>query len=191
MSNSRVRRGELLTLASELFASRGFANTTVDEIGAAASISGPALYHHFANKESILGEMLIDISQYLLAGAQEAVADGGSHVLERLVRHHATFAVDRRALIEVQFRDLVYANEEAQRQIRRLQATYANLWVRELMDRTLDLNRKVAQSAVLSVFGLLNSTPYSRTLPRREAIALLERLAFGAFQAASELPSAV
>lgn len=181
-----MRRGELLTLASELFAARGFANTTVDEIGAAASISGPALYHHFANKESILGEMLIDISCYLLAGAQKAVADGGSDVLERLVRHHATFAIDRRALIEVQFRDLVYANEQAQRRIRRLQATYANLWVRELMGRMLGLDRKVARSAVLSVFGLLNSTPYSRTLPRGEAIALLERLAFGAFRAASE-----
>src|SRR5690606_17721877 len=41
------RREELLAVAANLFAARGFTNVTVDDIGAAAGVSGPALYHHF------------------------------------------------------------------------------------------------------------------------------------------------
>ena len=44
------RRVELLAVAAQLFAERGFANVTVDDIGAAAGVSGPALYHHFDGK---------------------------------------------------------------------------------------------------------------------------------------------
>ena len=90
------RRQELLSIAAELFAARGFANVTVDEIGDAAGVSGPALYHHFSGKEALLGEMLIDISEYLLDGGRAVVAAGGDDVLERLVRFHAEFAVHDR-----------------------------------------------------------------------------------------------
>ena len=62
------RRQELLSIAAELFAARGFANVTVDDLGDAAGVSGPALYHHFSGKEALLGEMLVDISEYLLEG---------------------------------------------------------------------------------------------------------------------------
>ena len=64
------RRQELLKIAADLFADRWFANVTVDDIGEAAGVSGPALYHHFAGKEALLGEMLVGISQYLLDGGR-------------------------------------------------------------------------------------------------------------------------
>ncbi|MEY2401791.1 MAG: hypothetical protein QOJ08_1902, partial [Ilumatobacteraceae bacterium] len=55
------RRDELLSVAADLFAERGFTKVTVDDIGNAVGVSGPALYHHFDGKQSLLGEMLVRI----------------------------------------------------------------------------------------------------------------------------------
>ena len=63
------RRDEPLSLAADLFAARGFAGVTVDDIGEAAGVSGPALYHHFDSRESLLGEMLVRNSESLLTKA--------------------------------------------------------------------------------------------------------------------------
>jgi AcrR family transcriptional regulator len=184
-TRKRPRRAELLTIAAELFAARGFANVTVDDLGAAAGVSGPALYHHFSGKEALLGEMLAGISQYLLDGGQAIVADGSANVLDRLVAFHATFAVDDRALITVYFRDLVNATDDDQRRIRRLQAQYAALWIDELMAANSALDKRTAAATVHATFGLLNSTPFASTLPRAPMLALLNRLATASLHAAS------
>jgi AcrR family transcriptional regulator len=56
--NRRVVQGEatrqaLLDAARALFGSQGYAATSLDEIVAAAAVTKGALYHHFADKESL------------------------------------------------------------------------------------------------------------------------------------------
>jgi AcrR family transcriptional regulator len=46
-------RAALLNAARALFAARGFADTSVDEIVSAAKVTKGALYHHFRNKEGV------------------------------------------------------------------------------------------------------------------------------------------
>jgi AcrR family transcriptional regulator len=104
------RRAELVSIAASLFAERGFANVTVDELGAAAGVSGPALYHHFDGKEALLGEMLVGISRSLLdRGLAIVDAARGETALDELIDMHVDFALDDRALITVHFRELVHA----------------------------------------------------------------------------------
>jgi AcrR family transcriptional regulator len=178
-----ARRTEILRIAADLFAGRGFANVTVDDIGAAAGVSGPALYHHFAGKEALLGEMLIDISQYLLNGGRDVVASGGD-VLGGLIRFHAEFAVERRSLITVHFRDLVHASAADQAKVRSLQARYVSLWTDELQRLSPTVERNAAHAAVHATFGLINSTPFSSRLPRAAMLPLLTTMAEGAVRAA-------
>jgi AcrR family transcriptional regulator len=52
------RRGEVLAAAAELFASRGYAATTVREVAEAAGMLGGSLYYHFDSKESMIDEIL-------------------------------------------------------------------------------------------------------------------------------------
>lgn len=52
------RREELLRIAGQLFAERGFKNTTVRDIADAAGILSGSLYHHFDSKESMVDELL-------------------------------------------------------------------------------------------------------------------------------------
>ena len=53
-----TRRDEVLRIAGELFARRGFKNTTVRDIADAAGILSGSLYHHFDSKESMVDELL-------------------------------------------------------------------------------------------------------------------------------------
>jgi len=53
-----------------LFAARGYHGVSMDDIGAAAGVTGPALYHHFAGKERCSRPALNPVSEGLLAGVQ-------------------------------------------------------------------------------------------------------------------------
>lgn len=178
------RREEILAIAAELFADRGFSGVTVDDIGAAAGVSGPALYHHFDSKEAVLGEMLVGISQYLVSTGRElrdtSPAEG---LLDELIGMHVEFAVDRRALITVHFRDLPQASRPDQHRVRLLQRQYAEIWVDALIVRRPGLSPTVARPAVHAVFGLINSTPFSKRTRRADMVELLRAMAVGAFAA--------
>lgn len=182
------RREEILAIAAELFAERGFSGVTVDDIGAAAGVSGPALYHHFDSKEAVLGEMLVGISQYLVgSGRQIRENSPAASLLDDLIGMHVDFAVDRRALITVHFRDLPQASRPDQHRVRLLQRQYAEIWVDALIMRKSELTPAVARPAVHAVFGLINSTPFSKRTRRADMVALLRAMAVGAF-AAVEAP---
>jgi TetR/AcrR family transcriptional regulator, cholesterol catabolism regulator len=65
MTPTRTRREELLAIAGELFARRGFKNTTVRDIADAAGILSGSLYHHFDSKESMVDEILASFQSEL------------------------------------------------------------------------------------------------------------------------------
>jgi AcrR family transcriptional regulator len=69
----RSRREEILQIAVGLFASRGYHGVSMDDIGAAAGVTGPALYHHFKGKEAMLASALIPVSEQLLAGGKARI----------------------------------------------------------------------------------------------------------------------
>lgn len=130
------RRREILDAAATLFAAKGFHGVSIEEIGGAVGISGPALYRHFSGKDSLLSEMLLDISERLRTSAVERVtraADGGE-ALDALITGQIEFALDHPALITVHDRELGNVPEPARRQIRRLQRLYVEEWVTVLTE---------------------------------------------------------
>ena len=181
MADRDARREEILALASGMFARSGFHGVSMDELGGALGVSGPALYRYFPGKEAILSAMLVDISERLLAGGRERAdsADDPGDVLESLVEFHVDFALDHPDLIAVQSRDLDAVPEAERRSVRRLQAQYVDLWVGALQGAhgvTPDRARAGAHAA----FGLINSTPHSARLTRPEMAALLRSMALSA-----------
>lgn len=191
-----TRREQILGAAARLFAERGFHGVGVDEIGAAVGISGPGIYRHFAGKEAILAELLVGISERLLAGGRRRLAEAADAgltpqaVLDSLIDGHIDFALDDRDLITLHDRELDRLRPTERRRVRRLQREYVELWVEVVCQVHPALDEREARAAVHAVFGLLNSTPHlSRpdSLPGREAMAaLLHRLARGAFAAAGD-----
>jgi AcrR family transcriptional regulator len=175
------RRDELLTVAADLFAERGFAKVTVDDIGNAVGVSGPALYHHFDGKESLLGEMLVRISELLLTKATTIVDNVSLHeALDPMIAMHVDFAVDNRSLITVHFRDLVQARKGDQRRVKDLQGAYVDIWVDIVAAQHVTvLDNKEVRAAVHAVLGLINSTPFSGRLRRDAHVSLLRTMAAG------------
>src|SRR5438067_8779429 len=96
----RTRREEILEIAVGLFASRGYHGVSMDDIGAAAGVTGPALYHHFAGKEAMLIAALAPVSGGLLEGGKARVAQHADPklALESPVEFHVAFALANPAL---------------------------------------------------------------------------------------------
>ena len=179
-------REAVLREAARLFAERGFRGTSVEEIGAACGISGPAVYKHFASKDALLARLLVGISEQLLAGGQavvEAAGDDPRKALDGLLDAHADFATRDPDLIRIQDRDLASLAELDRRQVRRLQRAYVELWTEVLCRVEPGLPAATARLRAHAVFGLLNSTPYSAA-GRGEARRQLVLMARGALDAA-------
>src|ERR1700678_1410998 len=99
------RRADVVTIAAELFAQKGFRATTVREIADAAGILSGSLYHHFDSKESIGDEILASFLDEILADYRAAAASAGSPrlALEQIVRNTSkTLAKNRAALSMLQ-----------------------------------------------------------------------------------------
>jgi len=157
------RRLQLLSAAERLFAERGFVAVRLEDIGAAAGVSGPAIYRHFPNKESMLVELLGGISARLLAGARDVTARGSdaAGALDGLIDFHLDFALGEPDLIRIQDRDLAHLPAAAERQVRKAQRQYVEVWVGVLRELDPELAEADARLTAHAVFGLLNSTPHS------------------------------
>ncbi len=177
-----TRREQLLATAAELFAKRGFHGVSVADLGKACGISGPALYKHFPSKDAILAEMLVSISEELLAVGSEraAGAPDAAGAVAALVDWHVDFALSRRALIVVQDRDWESLPPEARERVRALQREYVDVWAAQLrrVHRGLRVDRARAMAHV--AFGLINSTPHSGLLPDDAMRDLLAGMALDA-----------
>jgi AcrR family transcriptional regulator len=99
------RRADMVAIAAELFAQKGYRATTVREIADAAGILSGSLYHHFDSKESIGDEILSGFINEVLADYRAAVdgAAGPRAALEQIVRSTSrTLSQHRAALTMLQ-----------------------------------------------------------------------------------------
>lgn len=157
------RRSQLIAAAERLVAEKGYLAVRLEDIGAAAGVSGPAIYRHFPNKEALLVELLVGISTRLLAGATDVVAreHDPATTLDGLIDFHLDFALGESDLIRIQDRDLAHLPESAKRQVRKSQRQYVEIWVDALRQLDSQLSETDARLMAHAVFGLLNSTPHS------------------------------
>ena len=121
------------------------------------------IYRHFPNKESMLVELLVGISARLLAGAREVTARSAdaAGALDGLIDFHLDFAFGEPDLIRIQDRDLAHLPVAAERQVRKAQRQYVEVWVAVLRKLDPTLAEADARLSAHAVFGLLNSTPHS------------------------------
>lgn len=174
------RRDQILEIALRLFAERGYHGVSMDDIGSAAGVTGPALYHHFRGKEAMLAAALTPVSQGLLTGGRERVAahrGDARAALESLVDFHVEFALAHPAVIALHLHELDRLPEEPRREIRRLQRLYVEEWVVVLASIRPELSAGEARVLAHAAFGLMNSTPFLGGEVDRERRAALLRAA--------------
>ncbi len=74
---TQATRGRLIATARRLFAEKGFAATSTEEILAAATVSRGALYHHFASKTDLFQATFEAVEDDLTARILTAATGGG------------------------------------------------------------------------------------------------------------------
>jgi TetR/AcrR family transcriptional regulator, cholesterol catabolism regulator len=129
------RRADLVRIAGELFAEKGFRATTVREIADAAGILSGSLYHHFDSKESIGDEILTGFLDDVLTGYRDAVAEGGdAHtVVERIVRTSTDRLARNRAALTMLKNDWGYFSGQPRfAHLRRVLREIEAIWIEEL-----------------------------------------------------------
>jgi len=173
------RRERILASATSLFEENGFHGAGIDDIAAAAGVTGPAIYRHFKNKNAVLVALFDRLAERLTEILDSVAAHDGRDALETLVRLHARLAFEERALIVVYISEERNLPEPERRRVRRFQRAYVEAWADLLRPLRADLSGEERRAAVHAAIGLLNSTGYRRQvgLPRPRAEDMLARMA--------------
>lgn len=182
-----LRRKLLMEAAADLFARQGFHAVGIDDIGAAAGVSGLAVYRHFHNKDAILRELCDAAMTELLTRARRATAaDTPTEVLRTLVELHAAFGARHRGLLAVYAREHRSLSPHATRALRRRQRSYETIWVDALVLARGDLDDAHAQGLVAAALSLLNASAHmSASLDDATVEAMLAAAATAALFSAS------
>jgi AcrR family transcriptional regulator len=102
-------RARIAKAALDLFVSRGFAETTIDQIAAGAGVGRRTIFRHFATKEAILFDHLVvrrDAAVEMLR--ERPTAEPALVSLHAVLRELCVHGYDRRALVQI--RKVVLAN---------------------------------------------------------------------------------
>lgn len=84
VKTAEERKNEILDVAEQLFAEKGFDNASTNDIINKIGIARGTLYHHFASKEEILDAMVDRMTRRSISRAGNIIADRSVPLLERL-----------------------------------------------------------------------------------------------------------
>ena len=78
------RRHEMVFAAAKVFATRGYDQTTMQDLARSMGLATGAVYHYFGSKEQLLISICDQLMEPLLTRAREIVADDGIEPVARL-----------------------------------------------------------------------------------------------------------
>jgi AcrR family transcriptional regulator len=146
----------ILDAAAVVFDERGFHGAGMDELGARAGLSGPAIYRHFSGKDEILATLFDEAIDELLSataiGHEDPVAD-----LVRVIGHHVRFAVTRRHLVSVYQHEERSLVEPWKRQFVRRRQQYVVRWEAMIARCTPEVDARRIAVTTQAVLGLIFS----------------------------------
>ena len=101
------KRADLLVVAEQVFAQKGFHGASMEAIAEAAEYAAGTLYRYFANKEVLYAAILEAKMQELLSVLCERIApaEPGAVALQRAIEAQFEFSTANRAFFQIYFRE--------------------------------------------------------------------------------------
>ena len=181
-----IRRQQILDAAARLFLEEGYHGVSVDSIGAAAGITGPAIYRHFPSKEAILIALFEEVTDEQLK-VSRAIREEDRAAIERLaalVDFHTEFALRQRTLISVYSHEERHLPAEDRSRIRARMRMYLVEWMKVLKELHPSSSEQQRRAAVHAAVGLINAVAnFGSGLRDGELATLLRRMAMAALVA--------
>ncbi|MFM8471685.1 MAG: TetR/AcrR family transcriptional regulator [Limisphaerales bacterium] len=162
-SIASATRDQILAVALRLFADRGYAGTSVQDIVSGAKVTKPALYYYFPSKADLYQALLDQAHDERFRLMQQAVARGKDLTgrLEELHNAHFEFLQTHRELLGLVYATAFAARGEMPREIRYLDKCQRNFsLVRDLIregQREGQLTRSLdVEHLARGIFGMMN-----------------------------------
>ncbi len=97
------KEGAIVSAAYDMFATRGFAKSTMSDIASAAGVAEGTVYLYFNNKEALAGGVIARFYDQLTESAQSGVSNSKTteEKLEFLAYHHLKSAIEGRRILEL------------------------------------------------------------------------------------------
>ena len=179
-----ARREAILTAAAQLFAERGYAAVGMDDIGAAAGVTGPAIYRHFGAKASVLTSVFDRVIDAVtidpdVIGEIPGQADGSPAAqLQQLIEMYAGAVSGRRRLMAVFIREVHHLPAEDRSLLDERQRALIGRWRALLAQVHPEWDAERVRTAVHGAFGMLNAVgTFESPLTDRELADQLAGLA--------------
>lgn len=104
----KSKKDKIIDAAIDLFADKGFRNTSTAEIAATSGVAQGTLFYHFKNKEGILNEVLRQVLEACLEGYKTIDKRGNSGLacIETLLRREMTIVEQHNKKVSVLIRDM-------------------------------------------------------------------------------------
>ena len=138
------RRRQLLDVALETFAARGFHQTSMADVAVAAGVTKPVLYQHFRSKRALYQELLADVGNQLIDTVTKATAEasGPRRQVEAGFAAYARFVEERQAAFRLMFgggsrRDVEFADA-----VRKVEDAMAEV-IASLIDADIDTEHRL------------------------------------------------
>jgi AcrR family transcriptional regulator len=176
------RREAVLDAAAALFLEHGFHGTSVDDLGAAAGISGPGLYRHFASKDALLMAVLDRLWAQLRPALDRVGELPPEDAIDLLLEAHLDLALGQPDAVVLLIRELRHLPDDYRARSRRNHRRYVDAWASAIHAAHPEIDLETARSVTLAVHGLIDSAALRPLVltdgpPRGDQRALLGRLA--------------
>ncbi|OLT45265.1 TetR family transcriptional regulator [Saccharomonospora sp. CUA-673] len=187
----RDRKTQLAAVAAELLRARGYHGVGINDIAAAAGITGPALYRHFKDKQAILAHVLSAGVAELEAATDAALTSAQDPTPEQvrlLLGELAAKSVERRDVAALWRWEGRHLDADTQRDLRERSTAILSAWTKVLLRVRPELSPEDAELlcwACLSVFGSVSV--HRTSVPKRRFEQLLVDIALRVLHA--ELPT--
>ena len=153
------RKERILAAAADLVAGKGYHAVSVADIGAAAGVTGPAIYRHFPGKPAVLVALFDRAIDQLVAEAHRIAGQnqGVERALSALVDGQVGFVVDDRVLAQVYYNEIHNLPEGDALRLRRKQRLYLEEWVYLVSELRPELDGADVRSTVHAAIGAIQS----------------------------------
>jgi len=177
-----LRRAAILAAAADLFRQRGFRATSLDDIGAVAGVSGPAIYRYFTSKHELLSSLIEEAAVAWRATVDEVLSQDTPPLvtLEHLIDAAVALQLKNGNLRWVYYQERGQLDDGARRRMARIDRVTMAEWVHLLCEVRPTLTDEEARAAVVMVDGLLRSVSADHTSVDRDRLAtVMKDMALG------------
>jgi len=179
----RNRKGMILRAAGDLFRQHGYHSVDMHAIGAAAGISGPAIYTHFHGKAHLLAALVEQALESIERALERAEQVADPHeAVECLVSALVRLALEESYLAQLDLQESHRFPDTERARLARLRNSVFRRQVALLQRLRPDLGEDELRFRVFTITnGLIGSASWAGLGMNRDAqSALLERMALSA-----------